>query len=120
MRIDTSANDTSIICIIQFRACCSWYRFSEAVNSSVCRVVRGVGGTSRALGSDTIRLLFTCLGVVIDVKFLVVLDDIPALLYMKDMLADGPHRNGTQKTFLTSRTLKKNSDLFKELLDTLS
>lgn len=89
IRFDTACNRRSVISLSQYRSYCKDFGIGQAIRSEKGRGVVGLGGFQSGIGRVRIQIPFPALRLVIDVDFLVVRQDIPALLSVKDMIDNG-------------------------------
>ena len=74
---------------IQYDPYCNTFNLKKLIKPLKGKQVRGIGGCSIAIGEARVQIPFKDLGIIIDVKFLILKDKIPSLLSMKDMLDNG-------------------------------
>lgn len=89
IRMDTCCNRTSIIGRPQYRAYCFEFGTKEAVRPAKGRNVSGIGGGVEGIGLVNIDIPFTELLLIIHIEFLLVDQDVPTLMSMKDMKESG-------------------------------
>lgn len=86
LRIDTSANRTSVISVQQYHPYCQTFNEPHSIKPANNRTITGIGGISKTVGVAFIQVPLTKLSVVIVVNFLVLDHVITTFLPMKDML----------------------------------
>ena len=84
-RIDAGCSRSSVISIGQYRAYCSNFRAPIFISQKGAKSVNGLGGKAIAIVAATIPIPFKKLGIIADVRFQVVNENIPSLLSMKDI-----------------------------------
>lgn len=86
LRIDTGANRFSVMSSDKYDAYCKEFFVTPRIVRKEGREVNGIGGKSVAIGATIIEVPFRDLGIVIDVRFLIISSDVPTLLSMRDMV----------------------------------
>lgn len=89
LRIDTCANWTSVSGVKQYLTYISTFKIPYSIHGTKSRIVRSVGGTSTTSIAVSIEITLTYLEVIIDVHFLVAVENIPTLLPMEDVVENG-------------------------------
>lgn len=84
VRIDTGANRSSVMSKMQYDAYKREFGLKDAKKPTE-KMVRGIGGRRKAKGTAMIQIPFPKIGIVIDVELLIIDEDVPSLLCMKDM-----------------------------------
>lgn len=85
VRIDNAASTSSIMYKSQYTAYCDTFGSCKDIRPPDGRIVRGLGGRSPSKGSVIIYITFRDLDINIDVRLLLLVEDIPSLLSLKDM-----------------------------------
>lgn len=85
IRLDTCANRRSVMAIGQYHAYYTTFGLSNFMCPIRGKEVRGIGGTSKAIGEANISIRFREIGIMIDVDLLNLPGTIPSLLSMKDI-----------------------------------
>ena len=83
--IDTGSNRSSIISLNQYQAYCREFSIPAAIDKSEKRSINGLGGKTKSVGSVLIPIPFPELGIVADVKFRVVEENVHTILCLRDM-----------------------------------
>lgn len=86
LRIDTCANRTSVIIECQYQAYCYSFNLPFITRPSGNQIKKGNGGSSTSSGIFMIQVPFNYLDFIIDVSFLIIKEDVPTLLSMRDLL----------------------------------
>lgn len=89
IRIDTCGNRSSIISSKQYQAYRVELSLKHALRQTKGGSVKVIGGPQRAIGTAMINIPFRDLEIIIDVHFMVIKDDIPTLLFMREMVTNG-------------------------------
>lgn len=89
LRIDTTANKTSVISKCQYHEYCQIFSFPSIINSSRNIVIKGVVGSRTSVGIVVIQAPLKNLDIIIDISFLVFEKRVPTLLSMKDKIDNG-------------------------------
>lgn len=89
LRLDTGANRASVMCGNQYEAYTKEFGLRNAMRPAPDRTIRGIGGRRKAAGMEMIQIPFSDLGLVIDVDFVIINEEVPSLLSMKDMYTNG-------------------------------
>lgn len=88
--IDECAKRASVILWGQYGAYCKRFLLPVKIRSSDCRMVKEIRRASISVGPVTMQIRFTLLDVLLDIKFMVIAEDIPTLLSLQDMVDNGP------------------------------
>lgn len=86
VRLDTCCNKRTVMSWSQYTAYCSEFGLKGAIDRAVRTVLRGIGGKRMSMCTEKIQVPFTVLRIIIDVDLLILSEDVPALLSMKDMV----------------------------------
>lgn len=70
----------------QYGSYCVEFGLKRAINRSTRTVLRGIGGRRIPIGTERIQIPFDKLRIIIDVDFLILQEDVPSLLSMRDMI----------------------------------
>lgn len=89
VRLETCATRRSVMSKSQYQAYTKEFGLKDVMKPSTNRSIRGIGGTQKACGTARIQLPFEQLGIIIDVDSLIIEENIPYPLSMKDMLLNG-------------------------------
>lgn len=89
LRIDTCANRSSDMSLGQYKLYVRKFGLPEAIRQAEARAIKEIGGRQLALGAAKVQILLPRLGMVADVEVLIIEQDIPTFLSMKDMLDHG-------------------------------
>lgn len=88
VKIDTGANRKSIMSTQQYGAFCRVFGLKKAFNYTQNLAVKGIGGKQPGVGTESIKIPFKKLHLIIEVEFLIVSGDIPSQFYLKYMIMD--------------------------------
>jgi len=86
--IDTGANRVSLKSLRQHRAYCKEHNTAANLRQSSKRV-SGLGGSKRSIGTASIPIPFPELGLVCEIDFHIIEDDVPSLLSLRDLKQTG-------------------------------
>lgn len=89
MRIEICANRASIMSNSQYIAYFTQFGVRRAIKPAGDRSVGGIGCKKREMGVETIQIPLVDLLIIIDVHFLLFVEELPTLLSMKYMLQNG-------------------------------
>lgn len=73
----------------QYAAYTKDFGLNKIMKPAPDRKIRGIGGRRKANGLARIQISFTDLGAVMEVDFLIITEDIPSLLSLRDMYRNG-------------------------------
>jgi len=86
--VDTGANRASLMSLNQYRAYCREHGAPASLTKGTKRV-RGLGGSQQSIGTATIAVPFPELGLVSEIDFHIVDDEVPTLLSLRDLKKTG-------------------------------
>lgn len=86
--VDTGANRTSLMSLTQYRAYCTEHGVPANLTKSTKRVC-GIGGSQRSIGKARIPIPFPNLGLISDIDFHIIEDEVPTLLSLRDLKSTG-------------------------------
>lgn len=89
LKIGTYANQTSVIGFEQYHAYCRTLYFLQLMKPTANRSISRAGGRNKPVGAVVMQVPFKELKIVIFVTIIVLKEDIPGLLSMKDMIDNG-------------------------------
>lgn len=89
VRLDTAANRRSVMSIRQYEAYQKEFGLRVPIRATERRTLRGIGGHGTIVGEAMIQIPFGDLGLVIDVTFTILEEDVPSLLSNRDMIDNG-------------------------------
>lgn len=88
-RLVTGGNRASVMSKEPYHAYCRPFGLRPAIQTTGGRASRGIGRRKTSIGSSTIQFAFNYLQLMIDVEFLLLDDQVPTLLSMRDMIRNG-------------------------------
>lgn len=108
IKIDTGANKMSILSLEQFTQYCRKFGLEESIDVRDRSGVRGIGGNEMSVGTAAIQIPFKDLGIVIDIRGLLLTGRVPTLLCLNDI-----YKNRLDISIKTCRIIcgKKEQDL---------
>ena len=83
--IDSGANRSSIMSLKQYRRYCEEFGVVPHIRTTARKPIRGIGGRKLTIGSATIPVPFSAIGVTITVEFQIIGEDVPSLLSLADI-----------------------------------
>lgn len=100
VEIDTGENRMSVMSTIQNARYCHTFGLKEAIDTRTAKRIRGIGGRRKSVGTVIVQVPFKDLGIVIDVRFLLLEGSVPTLLCLKDL-----YRNGLDISILRCKVI---------------
>lgn len=89
LKIDTCANQTTVISVREYRTYCKTFHLLQSVRLTTNQSISGSGGESKAVGALVVQVPFKKLKIVIDMSFIVLKKEVPTLLFIKFMMENG-------------------------------
>ena len=89
IHIATCENRSSVMSLSQYKAYCEEFNVPCQIDRTQTKPIRGIGGNSTLIGTVTIPVPFKDLGLILDITFRIVKDNVPSLLSNKDMIDNG-------------------------------
>jgi hypothetical protein len=83
--IDSGANISSIMSLKQYRLYCEEFGVVPRIRTAARKPIRGIGGRKMTIGSATIPVPFSAIGVTITVNFQIIKEEVPSLLSLADI-----------------------------------
>lgn len=87
--MDTEANRSSVISKAQYLAYERAFGRRILLLPPARKYLKGIGGHGRVIGEVTIQIPFRALGMLIDVVFSILDEEVPSFLSNKDMIESG-------------------------------
>lgn len=84
IRLDTCANLSSLFGKPKYEAYTREVGLKMRIHPEISRAIRGIGGRRQAIVTVRIQIPFSDLGIIIDVDFVIIVENVPTMLSMKE------------------------------------